>query len=49
VGGKLGEEERERWRVELGAARQEANKLREELLHRREEARRAKVIVIDCF
>ncbi len=41
--GGLGEEERERWREELGAARAEVNGLKEELLHRRDEARRAKV------
>lgn len=40
-----GVEERKRWRRELGEARREANALREELLHRREEAGRLKVII----
>lgn len=38
-------DERERWRRELGAARHEANKLREELMHRQEEAGRLQVRV----
>lgn len=41
--GGLEGEEREQWRRELGEARREANTLREELLHRREEAGRLKV------
>lgn len=43
AGPAIGEEERERWRRDLGVAREEANELREELLHRREEARALKV------